>query len=455
VQNLPRYWNRFIDLAGVTGIIITTALLPFDRFPYLHHVPFSLGFISLILLLAASGWQLLQAWRAGHHDWLRRYLIVGALLALPVLAYLASVLYAIDPAYSLGATKLLAAVALRAFCFFVLITARPQLWQVFKKTIYIVTALVVAFAFFQFFADVFNVSTKYTDLRFCCTSQNSTYVFPRVHSVSIEPLYFANFLLIPIWLISFDFWRAAKARRNRWLLALLFGCAVVTFIIIARGALLALMLSGAIFLWGLKGQKLRQFLWLMAKLWGAAFIVAMILITAAGWASQYIQKHAIHGNNSGVGNVAIFGGHALDLADESAQTRYKLWPKSLTYIKERPLIGVGAYNSRIRLNLEKFNAGRAPTTLQPFNNDLIGLAVDLGLMGLLAFAPLLCALFWALRRLFRAGLNRPLAPMAMVMIGMLVQSNFFHSILLTRLWVVVGLLLAAVYVELPKKASAK
>jgi len=436
------YWRRAVAFAEIVGIIVTLALLPIDRLPYLHHIPFGIGFISLLLLLLATLGRLLDLLRSRQLDKLKHYLLGGCLLGLPVLGYGISTIYAIDRSYAIGATKLLLAVCLRAFCFFVLVSEKPDLWKPIRRTIYIVTAIVVAFAYFQFIADIFGASQRVTDLRSCCTS-NSTYVFPRVHSTSIEPLYFANYLLIPIWLLVFDFLKSKRSRVSWPKLVLFVSSISIVILIVARGAILALLIGLLVFALGLRGKKkLKDFYMFLTKTLGAAIILALALVLLSGLASQIIHKKAINGSAAGpAGNVQIFSSHAINPVDDSAKTRYSLWPKSLSYIKQRPLQGVGAYNSRIRLNIGKYNQGVPPDHLQPFNNDLIGLLVDLGLLGVATFGPIIYLVIRGIYRLYKNAWTKTAAPMALVMVGTLIQSNFFHAILLTRTWVVVGLLM--------------
>ncbi|HEU4606457.1 MAG TPA: O-antigen ligase family protein, partial [Chitinophagaceae bacterium] len=184
----------------------------------------------------------------------------------------------------------------------------------------------------------------------------------------------------------------------------------------------------------------------------AILAVALVFVVASGIASHYIHKSAINGSESGVtGNIAIFSSHAVAVADQSAQTRYSTWPKALDYIKENPIKGVGAYNSRVKLNLLAYKSGVQDIKLQPFNNDLLGMLVDLGLVGVIAFGPVIAALFISLARSFKQHWSAPSAPYALAAIAMLIQSNFFQSILLARLWVVVGIALAGLYLKPGRK----
>ena len=446
MQNLNSYWRRSIDTLGLVGVIATLVLLPLDRLPYAHHIPFSLGFISLVVLLLATAGRLFD--RCLEKDWaqLKRYLFVGLLIALPAIGYLVSITYAIDRAFALSATKLLLAVVLRAFCFFVLISETPALWGTIKKTIYIVTGAVIGFGLFQYFFDVFGASQHITDLRSCCTS-NSTYVFPRVHSTALEPLYLDHYLMIPLWLLTFDFWRDKATRKNKLLLALFIGTATIFILTVARSATISLILAAAIFYAGArKAHDFKKFFKYMLKAWGSAVLLAAVLVLISGIAAIFIPKNSIH-HNSGVGSLGLFGSHAVSIDDGSAKTRYSLWPKAIGYIEEKPLQGVGAYNSRIRLNLSQYKQGAEPSGLQPFNNDLLGILVDLGLLGILVFGPLFVALTLIVYRLYKSEWQATTAPLALALIAMLLQSNFFHSLLLTRLWVVIGLLLPLLYIS--------
>ncbi len=438
------YWQKVVYFLEFFGVGITVILLPIDRFPYLHHIPFSLGFISLVLLLAATGARLLEIYFRKDRRALKRYALVGLLLALPVIGYAQSIHYAIDRQYALGATKLLLAAVLRAFCIYILVSENRNLLNRIKKLLYAMTAIIVAFGFFQFFFDIFGASQNVTDLSSCCTS-NSTYIFPRVHPFSIEPLYFSNFLLIPIWLLAYDFLKNKRLRSNKKYIGLFIATSLLFLLSLSRGAILGLLIGTLVLYLGLKPRNfdIRKWWKFLAKLWGGALIVTLILVIISGVAaSTTTPKHAINGSTSGVaGNVQIFSAHAVNVVDDSAKTRYTLWPKSIDFIKHHLLKGVGAYNSRVILNQAQYENGRNPTALQPFNNDLIGLLVDLGLIGVIAFGPLIAVLFIIIKSLHKIKWDSPITPYSMALIGMLVQSNFFHAILLTRLWFVVGLVL--------------
>lgn len=438
----------YIEFAGVS---LSIFLLPIDRFPYLHYIPLKLGAISFILLLIAAAWRSLQVVTAKHWTDFKKIALATVLLLLPVAAYAQSIHYALDRLLATGATKLLLVAALKGLCFFILLNQNPRLWQLAKKSFYVITALIVAFGFFQFIADVLGASPRITDLKSCCTS-NSTYVFPRVHSVSIEPLYFANFLLIPLWIMAVDFYKNKLVRRNKYLLTLFIATGALLILSTARSALVAAAISAVVFWLGTsKGLRKISPRLVRSGLLVLAVAISFVLISAV--AAKHIHKSAINGSNSGVsGNLGIFGSHTLNPFDASAHTRYSTWPKAFSYIKQQPLRGVGAYNSRVRLNYDAYKNGASDLSLQPFNNDLLGLLVDLGLIGVICFGPVIIALAIAIWRQFKLGWSSPAAPYVLAALAMAVQSNFFHSILLARVWVVVGIALSGLY-KLPGMAK--
>lgn len=71
--------------------------------------------------------------------------------------------------------------------------------KILSKTIYLIllsTILVSLFGLYQFLGDIIGLSPSLTGLRPLYTK--AVFGFPRVQSTFLEPLYFANFLLIPI-----------------------------------------------------------------------------------------------------------------------------------------------------------------------------------------------------------------------------------------------------------------
>lgn len=450
-----QFAKKILHYIEYFGIITTLALLPIDRFPYLHIIPLKLGLVSLSCLAIATIFRLYQLVKTKDAS-LKRLTLVAVVLSLPFVAYAVSITYAIDTKQATTATYLLGLGIIRAFAFCVLLSTNIQLKRVSEKTIYIVTAVVVAFGLFQFFFDVFGARTVITDLRNCCTS-NSTYVFPRVHSTALEPLYFDHYLMIPIWLLSFRFLRNKSSRRDKRLILLFIATATLFILTIARSATIGLIFASILFIISLcRTENFKTYLVYMSKLWGISILLTIAFIGISGIAAQFIDKTAQY-RPEGLGSISLFGSHAVDFVDGSSQTRYNLWPKSIGYFREKPLTGVGADNSRIRLNMEDYEKGIDKKKLQPFNNDAIGYIVDFGLLGVALVMPLVVMILIVARFAMNKKFTPWAAPFVFILSGMAIQSNFFHSILLTRTWVVIGILMVMYVVpEVPEiKRSLK
>lgn len=168
--------RKLFSYLEILAIALNIFLLPIDRFPYVHHIPLRLGLIAFVLLAIAAAGRLAGIIKYRRRTDLKRIALIGLLLLLPVAAYAQSVGYALDKPLAEGATKLLLVVTLKAWFFFILVYSNQSLWRTVKLSVYAITALAVAFGFFQFIFDVFGAPMSVTDLRSCCTS-NSTYVF--------------------------------------------------------------------------------------------------------------------------------------------------------------------------------------------------------------------------------------------------------------------------------------
>lgn len=423
------------------GLVLSVALLPTDRFPYLHYTPLKLGAISLILLLTGTIYSLYKALMEKRYREIKKYTLVCTIFLLLPLGYLLSTVYAVDRGLAIGATKALLLAVIRSLCIYILLAEKTVSWLIFKKSIYIVTFIIVIFGFFQFFGDVFGMSQKFTDLKDCCTS-NSTYVFPRIHSVSIEPLYLANFLLIPFWFLSFDLLRPKIKKTTRTVLTLLFVLTTSLFITTnARSAFLGLSVGLILFLHiQINSAAIVTILkrWFLPLFLSTVFALTLILMS--GKAATHIQKQAINGSEGGAReSIQLFTSHAVNPADDSAKTRFSTWPKAYSYFKERPFTGYGAYNSRIVLNSNQEN-NKPGALLQPFNNDYLGIIVDLGLLGIILLFPIIYMIGFSVLDMRKGIINKRLAPVLLIVISSSFQSLFFHSILLPRTWVFLALI---------------
>ncbi|HSH31955.1 MAG TPA: hypothetical protein VK963_04795, partial [Candidatus Saccharimonadales bacterium] len=206
MKTLAQQWSRYL-------IYFILATLPLERIPALNlnmgaaEITIRLSQVAGLLLIAinlpllwARRHQLIKSpWR-----WLGLFLFVAIL----------SAGLARDPAEGLLVTAYTAFVA--ALAWTIANRLEPSKLPVYGRVLIVSALAATAFGFFQFFADLVGLPTSITGLRPHYTK--AVFGFPRIQSTALEPLYFANYLLIPVALAGSHY---VWGKRMRWWWSLL------------------------------------------------------------------------------------------------------------------------------------------------------------------------------------------------------------------------------------------
>lgn len=303
----------------------------------------------------------------------------------------------------------------------------------FEKTTLIMAGLLVAFGYFQFFGDVIGIPPTITALLSQYRSF-TTFPFPRVHSLSLEPLYFSNYLLLPLSILIIRL-RQKNTTKRQWQYGILFVVSLALLISsVSRSAILGLIVSGLIYLIAIR--KDTAYIKHIAML----FAVSLILVSGLVYSVKVLPK--IQFKSKANQAFSIFGTHITNLNEGSAKTRYELWPKAIELVKQHPVLGVGLNGSRGALHPDEVSTKKYDA-LQPLNNDYLMVVVEQGLLGILAFIPLLFIVFKIIFETIRRNYKNPSAPYVLTIIAVAVQINSFGGLSLLRTWVVFGMLIAS------------
>ncbi|MFI5492943.1 O-antigen ligase family protein [Actinoplanes sp. NPDC051859] len=340
--------------------------------------------------------------------------------------------------------------------------------KLFENIILWLLVLMVVFGYAQFLGDVFGVSQRWTQLLPQYNSTTGAFPFPRVQSFALEPLYLGHWMFLPLGILLTRYWRTRKASAfEQILLVSTLGIFLLT---LSRGAILGLLVTLPVLI--IAGRSWRPVLYLARSGALALVIVAgMLFLThtvqearAPEAASPPPSSPSAPAASSGPTEapppkpdvVGKFTGHAIDLNDGSAQTRYELWPDTLRMFIDHPLTGIGPNNTRLLLHDGSATASPSEANkLQPVNNDYLAYLSELGLVGVLLALPLLWLVLRAMWGVARARLDHPASPYAFAVVGMAVEANNFQSFALLRTWVVVGLLLAGARIMSERQAQAE
>lgn len=291
----------------------------------------------------------------------------------------------------------------------------------------LVSMLVVClFGIYQFLGDIVGLPTSLTGLRPQYTKE--ILGFPRVQSTALEPLYFANYLLIPMSLaIALWLSKANDKIKSWWLLALILLSGLNFVLTVSRGGYIAL----AVMLAGLGIIYWKQLL--QPKL-----IIPILLCVAVAGGIAYrflnlteqIDTYAEHVTN-------IFGGASYAERVETFDIAERIW-------WQHPWIGIGPGSFGPYANYHPLITPSDGYKI--VNNEYIELLAETGVLGLGFYILMVIMLyirsFKALRKGKNPLLKTILIALLMAFTAVLVQYNTFSVLYIMHIWFTIGLIVS-------------
>ncbi|MCX6810346.1 MAG: O-antigen ligase family protein [Candidatus Berkelbacteria bacterium] len=282
------------------------------------------------------------------------------LLAFSALSYL-SVFWSIDQLRSLIIATIFSAtflgfIALRRFL-------TPQNIEIAKTILIFWGFALCFFALWQYFGDLHNLPLTFLRERYT----KIVFGFPRPQATFLEPLYFANFLFMPIF---FSLERFIKSEKINWFLSLnIFLLLMVEVLTLSRGAYFSLAFAIIILVIfvGLKFKKyLKQLL--IALGIGVLGIIGAVFIIYSSASHRDFQIFVQHAG-------------ATDVAGESTVARLSYSSIAWSNFKKQPWgIGTGAFGA-----LPEFSDKLLAGNYQTVGNLYLEILVEEGIIGLLLF----------------------------------------------------------------------
>lgn len=305
---------------------------------------------------------------------------------------------------------------------------------------YVVAALIVSglvvsiFGLFQFAGDMIGLPTSITGLRDLYTK--GVLGFSRVQSTAYEPLYFANYLLLPLFLaLSLIMGRSRVV--PLWVLLLFLVAGGSSFILtVSRGAYLGMV--GALMVCGVFYFRRMFTLRNIFSVVVAVLVIWWIVVKTLGIGGELLvfdkfQEHIL----------GVFFGASYDERVDTIDQAFTVW-------HEHPLIGIG---------VGAFGPTVAP---HPFvvpkdgwkivNNEYIELLAETGLIGLTLFMLLISLLVARSVHAIRVT-NDPTVRAVMIgllaaFVGMLIQYLTFSTLYIMHIWFLVGFMIAVQHMAL-------
>lgn len=418
----------FILKNPINGIYLIVFFLPFERIGALTFggvTGLTIRISQIMVILTVLGWLWFSLTK-------REIKFQKNILLLPILFYILisgfSALGAFDASRAEQVWLFTAFTIFASMLTANILATKDQL----RKLIWVIiisAAIVSIFGFYQFIGDIIGLPQSLTGLREIYTKR--VFGFPRIQSTALEPLLFANYLLIPICLGS-ALYLDKKIKINRqWLLLILILLLVNFVLTLSRGAYLGLAVSGLI----IAAFYFRHLLTLRNT---AIFltVVTIVAMTVIG----FIQFSGV--GEAGLGEVQRRMTNIIE--DASASHRLTNYRAAWEIYQRSGPFGIGPGN--FGPHLEGYYNHLPQHGWATVNNQYLETLVETGILGFLSLMLItIVILITSIHAYLRSNdhfLRAMMLGLLAAFIGVLIEYNFFSTLYIMHIWVLVGLIVA-------------
>lgn len=305
-----------------------------------------------------------------------------------------------------------------------------KLWLRCEKAIIVSTVLVCLFGIFQFLGDSFGIAPNLTFLRVEYTK--IILGFPRIQSVALEPLYFANFLFVPL-MIVFRKYIQEEKNKTFYFLA---GALILTNIIltVSRGAYIAFGIAFiSLLIYLIVNRKKENYLKSVLS------IIAIFICSLA--ISFFLIRISGGGKNNNF--YTTFSDHVVIdniNADGSTMDRIGAYKKAYEFFKTEPLVGIGIGNFGVKI---KQTTGSDSAGYPIVNNEYLEILTETGIIGLILFLAFLIFYLKEIWQSYKRNNETEKFIIVTIFFGCLaifIQYNFFSTLYIIYIWAFLALL---------------
>lgn len=408
-----------------TGFLLIIFFLPFERVP-----TYSLAGVD-IRINTLLGFLTLFAWLGAIMFNSKKWKIEPNAISLPLGLFFIALLLSLTQALALTRSIEVLVFTLFTIALSVMTVNMISNLNNLKKTVLVLLAsatFVGIFGLFQFAGDIIGLPQSITLLKVGYTS--AVFGFPRIQAFSMEPLYFANYLLIPLSLVMAYFFGKVDIIK-RWMLIGILTILLVNFVLtLSRGGYLGLIITSLMFILLYSRQ---VFTWRNAAILVVIFVVFLGVVFA-------LSKGKSNAISSFVKQAT---GQDAKVGSESIQGRLMSYDAALKIYKDHPVFGIGLGNY-----------GPATVNYSPIpprggwpvvNNEYFEILAESGTVGGITFGLLLLVVIIrsliALKHVKDPFLKATMFGLFAAFMGILTQYNFFSTLYIIHIWVLIGLLI--------------
>ena len=416
------------------GFLLIIFFLPFERVP-----SYELGGVD-IRINTILGFMTIIAWLLTILFNGKKYKIQPNVLAIPLVLFVMALVLSMTQALNMDRALQVLVFILFVIALSIMTVNMLSDMDKLKKTILILflsSLVTCVFGLFQFGGDVIGLPASLTLIKTGYTS--ATFGFPRIQAFSMEPLYFANYLLIPLSL-GLAYFFAKVNLIKRWYLIGILALFLVNFVLtVSRGGYVGLAATLLVFILFYFHQVFTLRNLAIVLVFGLAFWGVYFALSQGEYRAtkEFIGHATLQDRNKG----------------ESVQGRLQAFEVAINIFKRNPItgIGIGNYGPYI-----KGYPASAPKTGWPIvNNQYIELAAEAGLAGLTSFGLIIIILIYrsllAFKKTQDLFLKATIMGFLAAFIGILAQYNFFSVLYIIHIWILIGLMVGVQNLVLRKQ----
>ncbi len=323
------------------------------------------------------------------------------------------------------------------------VTSKKLLQQVISF-LFLGAGLMSLIGIYQFFGDLAGLPPEITGLDGGYTK--IVFGFPRVHAFSKEPLYYANYLFIPLGIaLGLFFSDQHKDQsvssgetlldrlKGPWLLPLIILILINFFLTLSRGAFIASVPFALIFI-VFYARRILTF-----KNIALGLIVGIVSLSSVYLILDSVSYDALDRflGHAGLEDVLV------KKQGESGFGRLEDFGQALEAWQLSPALGIGLGN--FGPYVKAYPLEKPPGGWEIVNNEYLELLAETGVLGLGSFLVALVVAFWRSAIAYRAAtdeyLKAVLIGLTAALLAMLVQYNFFSTLYIIHIWIGIGLLI--------------
>lgn len=443
------------------GWLLIIFFLPFERIPAYELGGVDIRINTLLGFLTLFAWVLALMFNPKKFSAKGRpasgWKVQSNILSIPLSIFVIALLLSLTQAMAFS--RSVSVLVFIIFTIFLSILATNMIYskESLRKTflvLFLSSFIVGVFGLFQFGGDVIGLPQSITLLK--KGYESSIFGFPRVQAFSMEPLYLANYLLIPIGVGLALFFnrvnifrksdvggRKSEGSRNWWLVGLLALLLLIFILTVSRGGY-----------FGLVGTFLVLGILLFKKLftWRNILIGIVTIAVLVYGVSFALSKGETRAMGEFLGHIQL-----KDLTEgESIQGRlidFKRGLNAWQSTRQSIYFGIGL------ANYGPWVASYADVPpiggWKIINNQYIELLAETGLTGLIAYGLLLIVLifrtFIALKYARDIFLKSVLIGLFAALVGVLIQYNFMSTLYIIHIWILIGMLVGVQNIILKNK----